>query len=92
VIYCGDPPVVENGFLLNVTSRYLYDEGTAQYGCRAGYQLEGSAMAACTIHGWHPLPVCTGKLHELIAHCVNLLSFFVLSCTVVEQFFHTIKD
>ena len=59
-VYCGPPPYLLNGLLLNVTS-YTY-QGIAVYQCLPGYTVNGNSQLTCQSNGqWDPVPTCDGN-------------------------------
>ena len=60
VINCGPPQPLENGVLLNVTSRN-YD-GVAYYRCNPGHSIvDIDFKVTCLEDGWVEMPVCNRK-------------------------------
>ncbi|WAQ96460.1 FBP1-like protein [Mya arenaria] len=84
VIYCGPPETLTNGVLEMVTSRYMYNKGTAHYSCQLGYQMEGSGVIKCTIDGWEPLPIC------MPVSCPKLLPLH-FGRTLTPFYYHHLK-
>ncbi|XP_052771323.1 uncharacterized protein LOC128210977 isoform X4 [Mya arenaria] len=84
LIYCGPPETLTNGVLEMVTSRYMYNKGTAHYSCQLGYQMEGSGVIKCTIDGWEPLPIC------MPVSCPKLLPLH-FGRTLTPFYYHHLK-
>ncbi|XP_077865312.1 uncharacterized protein LOC100372820 [Saccoglossus kowalevskii] len=73
-VSCGQPPLLDNGFIYSITNRTFY--GVVTYQCNVGYSLQGSNEASCQADmSWGPtLPTC---------QCALCLKLFVDESTTI---------
>ena len=80
--YCGSPPLIENGYILNSTG--VQGGDTATYECNNDFTIEGAQVIKCNAsHQWDRAPNCT---------CMYYPDCFIQAVYPLLYGFHTLPS